>query len=217
MSRTWVFCALAAILVAVLATGPQGFNATCVNTHCYISASTSLVGLIASFLLAVLISLYRQKIGTPAPVEPVKIWERFVAFFADCFVVVAIISPVTTLPILLAEASATGSFQWSFERDFSRSTDAALAGPGILLMFAGLFAYFYVHPLIARQTVGQYLLGFRVEGVPGSGKAPAFGLNVFFSYIGLCMWPVSVYLAAKRQDKAFWWNLRTHTRLIRVI
>lgn len=217
MSRTLVFCALVAILVALLATAPhQGFSSTCVNDQCFMSASTSLMGLVASGIMVAVGVLYPQKMGTPMHIEPIKIWERFAAFFIDFLAVLAATTPIATLPILLAEADATGSFQWSFERDFSRLSDGALAILGVLSMFAALFAYFYIHSAISRQTIGQYLLGFRVEGVPGTGKKPAFGLNVLLGYIGLCAWPVSVYLAAKRQDKAFWWNLRSRTRLVRV-
>lgn len=218
MSRTLVFCALVAILVALFATAPhQGFNSTCVNDQCFMSASTSLMGLVSSGVLVAFVVLYPQETGTPLHIDPIKIGERFAAFFIDFLVVLAATSPIATLPILLAEAEATGNFQWSFERDFSRPTDGALTFPGVLSMFAALFAYFYIHPAIGRQTVGQYLLGFRVEGVPGTGKKPAFGLNVLFGYIGLCAWPVSVYLAAKRRDKAFWWNLRSRTRLVRIV
>lgn len=218
MSRTWVFCALVAIFVAMFSTAPhQGFNSTCINDQCYMSASASLPALIASVVLVAFVTFYPQEVGTPMHVEPIKIWEGFAAFFIDFLVVLSATSPIATLPILLAEADATGSFQWSFERDFSRPTDASLAFPGVLAMFAVLFAYFYIHPAIGRQTVGQFLLGFRVEGVPGVGKRPAFALNVLLGYIGLCAWPISLYLAANRRDKAFWWNLRTRTRVVRVV
>lgn len=218
MRRTLVFCALVAILVAEFATAPQhGFNSTCINDRCYMSASTSFLALVASAVFAAFVIFYPQEAGTPIHVEPIKIWEGFAAFFIDFLVVLSATSPIATLPILLAEADATGIFQWRFERDFSRPTDAALAVPGVLSGFAVFFAYFYIHPAIGRQTVGQYLLGFRVEGVPGSDNKPDFALNVLLGYIGLCVWPVSVYLAANRQDKAYWWNLRTRTRVVRVV
>lgn len=218
MSRTWVFCVLAAMLVAVFSISPhQGLNSTCINDHCYVSASASLLALIASPIMTAFVIFYPQEATTGVRVEPVKIWERFVAFVIDFLVVVSTASPIAALPILLAEARATGHFQWSFERDFLRPSDLALVFPAVLSMFVALFAYFYIHPVIGRQTVGQYLLGLRVEGVPGTGRKPAFALNVLLGYIGLCAWPISVYLAAKRQDKAFWWNLRTRTRVIRVV
>lgn len=218
MSRTLVFCALVAILVASFAADPlQGFNSTCVNDRCFVYASTSPMGLISSGALIAFVTLYRQKAGAPMHLDPIKIWERSAAFFIDFFVVGSATSPIATLPILLTEADATGHFRWSFERDFSRAADSTLLVPAVLSMFAALFAYFYIHALIGRRTVGQYLFGFRVEGVPRTGKKPAFGLNLLLGYIGLCAWPVSVYLAAKRQDKAFWWNLRTRTQLVRVV
>ncbi|MES1156859.1 MAG: RDD family protein [Alphaproteobacteria bacterium] len=217
MRRIWVFAALAAILIVNFGASPhEGFNSTCVNDQCYMSASSSLVSLIASAILAVFTVFYPQKAGESERTEPVKIKERFAAFLIDFFIVISAGGPVATLPILLTEAKAVGRFQWSFERDFSRPTDYVLAVPGVFFMFGLLFVYFYVHLLIGRQTVGQYLLGYRVEGAPSvEGKKPAWGLSVLLGYVGLCVWPISVYLAAKREDKAFWWNLQTDTRLVR--
>lgn len=216
LTRKLVFCALVAILVALFAAVPhQGFSFACSSNQCSMSASTSMMGLVAPGILIAFIVFHPQETGTPKHVEPIKIWERFTAFLIDLLVVFSVSVPIATLPILLAEAGATGNFQWSFERDFSRPTDAALAFPGVLWMFVALVGYFYIHPVIGRQTIGQYLLGFRVEAVPGAGKKPSFGLNILLGYIGLCVWPVSLYLAAKRQDKTCWWNLRTRTRLVR--
>ena len=218
MSRTWVFWVLVAIVVAMFATGPrQGFNSTCINDHCYMSASTSPQALVVSIFLTAFVVFYPQAPQTSAYGQPVSIVEGFSAFFIDFFIGLAAIAPIATLPILLAEADATGNFRWAFEREFARPSDAALALPGVLAIFGFLYAYFYIHPVIGRQTVGQYVMGFRVEAIPGVGKKPAFGLNVFLGYIGLAMWPVSIYLALSRQDKAFWWNLRTRTQVVRVV
>lgn len=201
----------------MFATGPkQGFNSTCINDHCYVSAAASPLALVMSIVLMAFAAFYRQAPQTSAYGPPVSIVEGFSAFFIDFFVVMAAIVPISTLPLLFAEANATGNFRWAFERDFARPTDAVMALPSALTIFAFLYAYFYVHPVIGRQTVGQYIMGFRVEGVPGIGKKPAFGLNVLLGYIGLCLWPVSVYLALNRKDKAFWWNLRTGTQIVRV-
>ena len=218
MSRTWVFWALVAIVVAMFATGPrQGFNSTCINDQCYISASASALALVMSMVLTAFAIFYPQAPQTSAYGPPVSIVEGFSAFFIDFFIVMAATAPIATLPLLFAEANATGNFRWAFERDFARPTDAVLAFPSVLTIFAILYVYFYVHPAIGRQTVGQYIMGFRVEGVPGIGKKPAFGLNVLLGYIGLCVWPASVYLALNREDKAFWWNLRTGTQVVRVV
>lgn len=218
MSRTWVFWALVAIVVAMFATGPrQGFNSSCINDQCYMSASTSALALAMSMVLTAFAIFYPQAPQTSVYGPPVSIVERFSAFFIDFFVVMAAIVPTATLPVLFAEANATGIFRWAFERDFARPTDAALAFPSVLTIIALLYAYFYIHPVIGRQTVGQYIMGFRVEGVPGIGKKPAVGLSVLLGYIGLCVWPVSVYLALNRKDKAFWWNLRTGTQVVRVV
>lgn len=218
MNRTLVGCALVAILVMSLASGPQqGINSSCINAQCSVHASTSLIGLLASAAMMIFVVWYPQKAGTPASFPPVTISERFAAFFVDFLTVLLAVTPMATLPLLLSEADATGSFRFSFERDFSRPADATFAFLGSVFVFMGLFAYFYIHAVTGRQTVGQYLLGYRVVGFPGSSDKPAFGLNVLLGFFGLCAWPVSVYFAAKRQDKAFWWNLRTRTQLVRLV
>lgn len=213
MGRLWVFAVLVALLVAQFATSSQhGFQANCVNDHCYVVAATSQVGLIASAVLAAFLILYPQLRPEVEHTEPVKLWKRGVAFYIDFFVALSIAAPIATLPLLLEEGKITGTFQWHFERDFARPTDAALAIPAILGMFVVLFLYFYLHLQLKRQTIGQYLMGFRVEPEPGT-DANAFNV-VLLSWIGMCMWPFALYGAAKHPQKLFWWNEQTHTRVV---
>jgi len=144
----------------------------------------------------------------------VRIWERFAAFCIDYLIVFVISLTFSILPALLIESMTTGSFQWSFYRDFLRPTDWLFV-PAFLMIVAILFAYFYIHPVIGWGTIGQRIFGYRLEAVAGSAKHP-FGYNIFLAFVGLCAWPISLYLAAKREDKAFWWNLRTGIRAVRV-
>jgi len=60
-------------------------------------------------------------------------------------------------------------------------------------------------------------MGFRVEGAPDADPPPNFALNVFLGWIGLCLWPISLIEAARREDKLFWWNLRARTRVVRYL
>lgn len=214
MGRAWVLLVVTALLVTIGASPPHvEFN----SSPDYMKVSTSVASLAASFVLIAFMALFPQKTGTAAHAEPVKIWERAIAFHIDYAVALLAVLPVVKVPMLLAEAVATGALQWSFERNFLRPIDYASILLEGLLGLAFVFGYFYVHSVAGRRSIGQYLLGFRVEGVPGADERPAFGLNVLLACIGLSAWPVSIYYAAKRRDKAFWWNLCTRTRLVRVI
>lgn len=213
MGRLWVFVALVAILVPQFATSSQhGFQENCVNDQCYVVAATSQVGLIASGVLAAFLVLYPQIRSEAAHTAPGKLWKRGIALYVDFFVVLSIVAPAATLPLLLEEGRITGTFQWHFERDFARPSDTALAVPTILGMFVALFAYFYVHLRVGRQTIGQYIMGFRIESEPDA-KMNAFKL-VSLSWIGMCMWPFALYGAAKHPKKLFWWNVQTKTRVV---
>jgi len=155
MSRPWVFIVFATLMVVMFSTqSSHGSTTTCVNDSCYMGASTSFAGVIGSALLAMFVGNYPQQAGVAIADEPVRLWERGVAFFIDFWAVLAAMSPLTTIPLLLAEAHATGAFRWAFERDFARPTDFALAMPGVFGSFAVLFGYFYIHPKIGRATLG---------------------------------------------------------------
>jgi hypothetical protein len=213
MARAWVLAVTVAILAVQFATSSQhGFQANCVNDQCYVVAATSLPGLIASAVLAAFVYLYPQPRHETGHTEPIKLWKRGVAFYVDFWIALSITAPAATLPLLFEEGRFTGDFRWSFERDFARSTDAALAVPAILIMFVVLFLYFYLHLRLQRQTIGQYLMGFRVEPEAGT-EMNAFSV-VALSWIGMCMWPFALYGAAKHPQKLFWWNEKTRTRVV---
>ena len=216
MGRLSVLLAVGAVLAIQLTSSSQhGFTAQCFNDQCRVVAATSFIGLVTSAGLAGFLFLYPQLASDVFAAEPVKLWKRGIAFYIDFMISLSILAPIATMPLLLEEAHATGSFAWSFARDFARSTDAMLAVPSIIVMFIALFLYFYIHLRLGRQTIGQYLMGFRIEAEPG--KAPNLFLNVFLSWIGMCMWPFALYGAAKHPQKLFWWNVQTDTRVIPAI
>lgn len=216
MGKLLVATVVAALLALEFTGAPQqGVSNTCVHDVCAMRASTSMLSIIGGLALLAFVWAYPQRSGGPDNAKPVTILQRLGAFYVDFLVVVASVGPLVTLPALLVEAHHTGSFQWGFERTFLRDTDLIATLPSVAFMFLALFSYFYGHAVMRRQTVGQYLLGYRVEGTNDTG-APSFAVNVILSFIGLCMWPVSTFMAQRRTDKAFWWNLATHTRAVRV-
>ena len=194
--------------------GHVGATSVCENGNCYTAASASLM----SLMLGVVIGLFalfcpRQEMMANLS-KPVGIFQRFGAFLLDFMAVLAAFTPAFKLPILYFEAQATGIFAWSFSRDFARSTDALAVMPGILLAQISLVAYFYFHAAKARQTIGQYILGYRVA--PVIGAEPNYISRTIYAVIGMCMWPISTYMAARRLDKAFWWDRASGTKVERV-
>ena len=217
MSRILVFIIVLALAFGgtALSGGSVGVSSQCLNNNCWINASTSLYGIVSGLVLAVFILLFPRKKFTESSNGVVGIWRRFGAFFLDFFVVLAIITPIATLPILVAESAYTGSFEWSFTRDFSRDSDNYYLITPIFVTFALLFLYFYQYTKNMQQTLGQYVLNYKVVPVAESEKNPEFAKRVIYSYIGLCAWPISVILALNSETKACWWDKATNTKLIR--
>lgn len=185
-------------------------SSECVNHDCVVSAAASPASIVGALILLVFVSFYRQAPFEKSPIA-VGVWRRFGAFFLDYALTLFILSPVYTLPILIGEASHVGNFSWSFEREFSRPSDTAFLLPGIFATFVGILFYFYIHLRMSRQTVGQYVFGYRI--VDGSLKngSPAYVKRVLLAPIGLCAWPVSVIFALRNPTKAFWWDIVSNT------
>lgn len=179
------------------------------------SASSSPISIILGIFLLVFFAFYKQKNTDLNYSKPVGVRQRVGAFFIDFAVVLSAIVPLITLPILLVEGQSTGAFEWSFIRQFGRPTDVAVILPSVLLMFIALFCYFYLQAKNNRATLGQYILAYKI--IAGEGGSPNYFLRTFLSYIGLCVWPISLFFALKRQDKKFWWDSKSRTAAVRAI
>ncbi len=195
--------------------GSLGASTACENGQCLVSASSSPISVFLSVVLAVFVVFYPQRAYVENESNIVGVWRRFGAFFLDFMLVLMVVSSIGAVPLLVAEAEYTGAFQWAFIREFSRPTDAAYVLPSVFVSFVALFLYFYLHGKSGRPTVGQYVLGYRIASLEEKEK-PAYGLRVLLSFLGLCMWPVSVMLAIGNQQKQFWWDSTTRTRVFRV-
>lgn len=208
---------VAAIFASATSSGDYiGASSSCVNNQCVVSGSSSIGSLIVSLVIVAFLFL--------RPVQPtmvvsngvVGVWRRVGAFLIDFALVLFAISPIAALPFLVAEASYTGEFEWSFLRKFARPSDSLFVLPAVLASFAALYFYFFLHPLKGKQTVGEYILGFKVVAASDVGPKPIYGTRPITGFIGLCAWPVSVYFALRTEDKRFWWDTDSHTRAVMV-
>jgi preprotein translocase subunit SecY len=168
VSRTLLTCVLVAILAVQFSTSPMlGFNSSCMNSECSVRAAASFPALIASMVLIAFVLVYTQKSGLRVDAIPVGAAERLAAFSIDFLVVLSAIASILTLPLLLAEAQVTSDFNWSFERDFSRPFDTALAFSSMLIIFAVLFAYFYA-PCLSSSD--RWAVSLELSRGRGSGR-----------------------------------------------
>jgi len=171
--------------------------------------------LIVALALLVLLFTYPRLDHPTDDRKVVGVLRRLGAFFLDFALIMVIAAPIGAIPTLLAEYHYTGTFQWSFVRDFERPTDTALILPVAIGIFVAMYFYFSLHPKGNRQTVGQYVLGYRVVASGGT-LSPSYGHRALLSFIGLCMWPVSVVMALRNERKAFWWDAASRTKVVRV-
>jgi len=195
--------------------GNAGITSHCYNGDCFVMASTSLFSIVCGVILGLYAILFpRQKSISDKPLE-VGIWRRFGAFLVDFIVVLTVATPLLTLPLILAEYYETGIFAWSFQRDFSRTTDNVIIIPSALSFFFFLSFYFYKFHMTGQPTLGQYILGFRVTGNDNDVKKGEAASRVVLSFVGLCIWPISV-LHALYNGKEFWWDEFSNTKVERI-
>jgi uncharacterized RDD family membrane protein YckC len=218
MPRSLVFIIIVGLffLSSSMSGGNVGVSSVCVNNECEIVASSSLTSLFLGVCLGIFIFLFPRKDSILNTTKVVGLWRRFGAFFLDFMSVLLVFTPVTVIPILIAEANVTGEYQWSFARDFARPSDNLYILPSVFTVFIVMYIYFLFYARSNKQTVGQYVLNYKVSASVVDDEKPKYGLRVLYSFIGLCAWPVSVILALRKPDKACWWDICTNTKVVRI-
>ena len=203
---------LACLVLLFFLSGGSTSNSSCVNERCIVEVSQSPTALPAGIMIG-LVALFWPRTSSQRNRRcPVLILRRLGAFILDFTIVLAALSPFLGLSMLYLEAQATGEFAWSFTRGFSRPSDSQVMLPGILLIQASVVAYFYLHNVLNRQTAGKLILGYAL--VREDDKRPSYVAATALSVIGMCTWPISLYLAARRADKMFWWDKASNTKTV---
>lgn len=211
-NKTNRYLLLAGLVLLFFVSGGSTSNSSCVNGSCWVEVSQSPTALPAGVLIAFAALFWPRIRSQDDNKRPVLILRRLGAFIVDFMIVLAALIPSLGLAMLLLEAEATGEFVWSFSRSFSRSSDWQIMTPGILLIQLSLVAYFYLHNVLNRQTAGKFILGYTL--VSEHDKRPSYTAATALSVIGMCVWPISLYLAARRTDKVFWWDNASNTKAI---
>lgn len=215
--KKWQVGAVAGALAAVCyASGTrQGFGDVCENNVCKVWAGASWWPVASGSALAAFLFVFPQSPGEPYRAEPVGVLARAIATLIDFVLLIAALAPVAAIPVLVLEGLSTDAFRWSYERE-GVLADGLIRGPLIVSVFAAMFWYFSRYPAKGRQTVGQYLMGYRMESPPGAERPAAFGAAALYGAFGMSLWPFTLAMAMRRPDKLFWWNERTRTRPVYV-
>jgi hypothetical protein len=166
--------------------GGGGYSMSCVNADCQVNASSGFAFLTISATLLGLVLVFKlppaadlARLGKPAGYV-----RRFLAFFVDFFAMITIMGSLSALAMLLAEYGHTGSWSWSFERDYARWSDW-FAVPISLGIFAVLYFYYSRAADAGRQTFGQFLFGFRAVVREKTWSGPIGGMFALFAFFGV--------------------------------
>ena len=171
------------------------------STSVSFSLSGGLWSLIAVPCVGLVVTLWPKRHGPVDHESRVSLVRRLTAFVIDLYVAMLIIMPFPVLLGLTTEAIVTGSWAWSYERDYFRPSDI-ISVAALLLSFLSFYFYFAWHFEKRRQTVGQNLLAFKL--IPSTDQ-PRMSVRAFIAWINLAWWPTWPWtLFGRRQD--YWWD-----------
>jgi len=168
-------------------------------------------GLLAWSVVAIPLVFFLIRRRVPSESDGVPSWRRrFAAFIIDFVVIFCAIAPPATPILLGAEAARTGSFAWSFDRNFSVPTDWLIGFPLVIGIMGGMVLYFAVPMVRGTQTVGGYLLQLKV--VPVGGWQPRLYDAMKRAFLGLFMGPLNVW-RERGADGSTWYDRSTQFRV----
>jgi RDD family len=144
-----------------------GYSMEIANGESHVSGGTHPILLVAA---VVFIALYfRMPTAEPRINSAAKMGRRILAFIIDFLVIVFIGAGPFGLVAVLIERQRTGTFAWTFERDYTTSTDSYL---GFLVLVAVVFMFLYFVSALVRgkQTLGDYILSIQTLTAEGDTK-----------------------------------------------
>ena len=162
--------------------------------------SGSLWAAILCLGVGLLLALWPKRHGGVISDSRVSLKRRFAAFVIDMYVATMVVISFPIFVSLTTEAIATGSWAWSFERDYYRRTDI-IGTLAFFAAFAGIYFYFAWHFGQQRQTLGQHLLSFKL--IPATNK-PRMAVRALVAWLVLAWWPVWPWTIFKRQQDYRW-------------
>lgn len=128
----------------------------------YTSVSAHPISIVLLPIIGIFFLKWPQKNVTPFEGKKVGVLRRFFGFFIDMTTVIMVILPVAVIFMLILEYIATGYWQWRFERESFRWWTDIPSLFAILCVFSSLFYYRRWHFNRSFQTIGQYLMGYKL-------------------------------------------------------
>jgi uncharacterized RDD family membrane protein YckC len=214
MHRTLIFILTVILfyLVTSFSGGHVGVTSQCVNNNCLVSGSTSLVSILMGIICMLLVIKAPRK-ERLIDDRLAGFWRRFGAVLIDFIIILTVVSPILALPAIIVEYSYTGAFTWSFERDFTRTTDLMVILPSVFLSLAALAYYFYKYTLMAKPTLGQYILGYTIIGHEQDIDNAVARKRTGYIMLAMCLWPIAIVHGLIKK-RVFWWDSRSNTRAV---
>lgn len=175
-------------------------------------APESVQALIGILLAVVALVLPRAK-----PVQgldrPVRIWRRGVAFWVDMITGSVIVGTILGLmgQVLTLIIPRTAQFSF-YETDGQLVVEYLVAAN--LLVLAALASFFWLHAKLGRPTIGQYIMGYRIENDPDPDNPPRRLLGMFAGLLAGSSWHIWGWFVKYEdtQKGNYWWDRigRTH-------
>jgi len=197
MNRLITFIVFALVfIVSMYGTEKMGVKSEQVNSQYYFSAGTSVLALVLSPLFLAFLFLRSPSGIRETTITVVPLWRRFAAFIIDLSAALFAIASILALPALIMEWNHTGVMVWQFTRDFPRSTDFLVSFWPTVLAFFWLIFYFS-YPLTKRdQTIGQFILGYRIaKGDVSRIPYKTAIIRVIVSFFVMCAGWITIPLA----------------------
>lgn len=141
--------------------------------------------------------------------RPVRIWRRGTAAFIDWQIAgFSIVAAFGVGGIAL-------SYIWP-ESVGSQPLDPVLMAALIALGVSAFFSYFWLHPKFGRATLGQYIMGYRIERDPNPQIPPHHFVRTVFAMIAICSWHLWGWFVKYEdtQKGNYWWDRIGQTRAV---
>ncbi|MEQ9505417.1 MAG: RDD family protein [Hyphomonas sp.] len=141
--------------------------------------------------------------------RPVLIWRRAFALYLDWCVA------------LFGLAAVLGLGRIAIVNVWPETASSSYVHPmmtiaSITLVFSALFSYFWLHPKLGRATLGQYIMGYRIESDPDPNIPPHHFVRTVFAMLAACSWHLWGWFVKYEdtQKGNYWWDRIGQTRAV---
>ena len=192
------------VIPVVITSSYPGIHNTRGNGLYDIQVSGSLAVFISSLLLLVIVLFFKRSVHEYSH-EKVGVFSRFGAFVVDYIVIIFMVTPLVSFPLLITEYIHTGVFVWGFHREYEINSDNYIVSPVNILFFTSYILYYYLHLRRSISTVGQYIFGYVVV-IKDKAEVSKFSAlrHIILSLIALIVWPITVVLEMVSDSNYMW-------------